>query len=479
LPTLFTKKTVMRKQTKIVATISDINCEVEFIKRLYDEGMNVARLNTAHQSQDDTRRVIENIRKVSNKIPLLLDTKGPEIRTTQVPENLEIQTGDVIYLTGNLIEQTDAPIIGVSYPDIATEIPVGARILIDDGDIELIVTAIDSEKLTCEAQNPGKIKSKKSINIPGVVLNLPALSPKDIDYIDFAIENDIDFIAHSFVRCKEDVIEIQNILDKRNSKIKIIAKIENQQGVDNLYEILDHVYGVMVARGDLGIEIPAEKIPIIQKNIIKACNCARKPVIVATQMLHSMIQKPRPTRAEVTDVANAIYIGADALMLSGETTFGKYPVEAVQTMAKIAVEVEVNKKNVVKLMKSTTNLVSAFLCKAAVEASEQLPIKAIIADSHTGRTVRELAAYRSKNPIYAICYNEHVMRELALTYGVYADYMPKPDSTDEFIRAALNSLITQYQFNEDELILIIAGNFDRDKNASFIDICTVRKRLDA
>ncbi|MFO7655888.1 MAG: pyruvate kinase, partial [Bacteroidales bacterium] len=400
----------MIKKTKIVATVSDLRCDTKFIEKLFRAGMNVVRLNTAHQSIEATRKIIQNVRAVSDNIALMLDTKGPEIRTTDSDYKIALKKGDKIELRGNSDKASSPECIYVNYNNFTNEIAVNCRILIDDGEIELLVNEKKDNVLVCEALNDGLIKSRKSVNVPCSVFSLPALSKKDIEYIDYAIEEDIDFIAHSFVRNKEDVIAIQQILDKKQSKIKIIAKIENQEGVDNIDEILKHVYGIMVARGDLAIEIPYEKIPGIQKTLINKCIDARKPVIVATQMLHSMIDNPRPTRAEVTDIANAIYSKTDAIMLSGETAYGNYPVEAVETMGKIAVEVEKSRGDIHKtpLFIASTHT-SAFLTKSAVEASIELDAKAIVADTTTGRTVRNIAGYRGRKVIFAQCYDKRVV----------------------------------------------------------------------
>ena len=325
------------KQTKIICTIASNRCECDFIQKLYDAGMNVARLNTAHMTTAEADLLVANIRSVSDEIGILIDTKGPEVRTCEIEDGIEFITGDVI-----LIGDKETPENGfkVNYDDFCARIPVGCSILIDDGETQLTVTGKKNGLLICRAENNGIIKNRKSINVPGVELDLPSLTEKDADFIDWATRSNIEFIAHSFVRNRDDVMAIQSILNMRKSPIKIIAKIENREGVDNLESILDVAHSVMVARGDLGIEIPAEEVPVIQKLIIKTCIRRVKPVITATQMLHTMIDNPRATRAEVSDVANAIYDGTDALMLSGETAYGKYPIEAVTTMANIARNVE-------------------------------------------------------------------------------------------------------------------------------------------
>ena len=328
----------MLKHTKIVATVSDQRCDVAFVEALYKAGMNVVRLNTAHMMEEGLTRVVNNVRTVSDRIGILMDTKGPEVRTTTTvnKEPIPFKTGEIVKVIGNPDQETSHDCICVSYKNFVNDLAIGSDILIDDGDLEMKVTGKSGDCLLCEIQNDATLGSRKSVNVPGVRINLPSLTEKDRNNILWAIDHDLDFIAHSFVRNKQDVLDIQRILDERNSPIKIIAKIENQEGVDNIEEILEVAYGVMIARGDLGIEVPAEKIPGIQRMLIRKCVEVKKPVIVATQMLHSMINNPRPTRAEVTDIANAIYYRTDALMLSGETAYGKYPIEAVQTMTKVA-----------------------------------------------------------------------------------------------------------------------------------------------
>ncbi len=463
------------KKTKVVATISDKNCDTDFVKTLYERGMNVVRLNTAHQTPDDTLKIVNNVRAVSDKIALLLDTKGPEIRTVKTDKRIIINQGEKAIIKGNPHKEPDENYLYVSYEHIARDIPVGSKILIDDGEIEFDVKDIIGDEIHCVATNGGVVKGKKSVNIPKVSINLPALSEKDREYVHFAIEHDIDFIAHSFVRSKEDVVEIQEILDQHDSKIKVIAKIENQQGVDNIDEILEHVYGVMVARGDLAIEIPYEKIPGIQKLLINKCIEARKPVIIATQMLHNMIHSPRPTRAEVSDIANAIYSKADAIMLSGETAYGSYPAESVSTMAKVAEEVEKSRSDFHEIpLMVLNNEISALLIRKAVEISLEVDCRAIIADSLTGRTIRGLSAYRGRKIIYGQCYDKRIVRELSLSFGVYANYMEPRDSAQEFISASLKNLMKEKKLREDDFIVILAGNFGKTQGASYIEISSVQ-----
>lgn len=460
------------KRTKIVATISDRHCDVDFIRSLYEAGVNVVRLNTAHQSFEQSLQVINNVRAVSENIALLVDTKGPEVRTMDIEDPLEVVSGDVVYISGDQSVKGDK-VIHVSYCDFVHDVPVGAKVLVDDGDIELVVTEKDEKCLKVVVSNPGAIKNRKSINVPGVSMHLASLSDKDRSYIEFAIENKLDFIAHSFVRNKQDVMEIKNILREHNSDIKIIAKIENQEGVDNIDEILDNVYGIMVARGDLAIEIEAEKIPRIQRAIVSKCIERKKPVIVATQMLHTMIEHPRPTRAEVSDIANAVFSGTDAVMLSGETAYGKYPLEAVQVMAKVAEANEATSspdynKNLVKIENENT----AALARAAVKITNMLPIKAIVMDTWSGRTARYLSAFRGSLPVYACCYNKTVMRELSLSYGVKPYFSQRPESHEEFMKSVPDMLLSE-GYSPDDQVLVIGGSFGHERGASFLEICKI------
>ncbi|MGK7394970.1 MAG: pyruvate kinase [Candidatus Cyclobacteriaceae bacterium M3_2C_046] len=468
----------MRKKTKIVATISDKNCDIDFINRMYDCGMNVVRLNTAHQTHEDTLKVVNNVRAVSDKIALLLDTKGPEIRTTTACEDLPVTNGDIVFIKGDPTKITCRNCIYVSYEGFVDDVPVSSNILIDDGSIELKVKEKNGDELVCEVMNSGVIQGRKSVNIPSVYLKLPPLSQKDIDFIHFAIKNDLDFIAHSFVRHKEDVLSVQKILDEYQSKIKIIAKIENQEGVDNIDEILDYAYGIMIARGDLAVEIPQERIPGVQKMLINKCISRRKPVITATQMLHSMIDSPRPTRAEISDVANAIYDGTDAIMLSGETAYGKYPLKSIETMSKIALEVEKNLKPLIETSYFVlNNKTTAFLAETAVKAAVDLEAEAIIADTSTGRTIRGIAAFRGQKIIFAQCYDKKVMRELTLSYGVLPNFMKIKKSNEEFINDAMKSLLKRERVKNEDLVVILGGNFGPGSGASFIEISTVEKML--
>lgn len=469
----------MKKSTKIVTTVSDIRCDVEFIRSLYKAGMNVVRCNTAHMDFEGIGRIVKNTREVSEKIAILVDTKGPEIRTTSSNDiPVEFKAGKKIIVKGDPSGISTNECLYVSYENFVEDLSVGKQIRIDDGEINLRVIEKNADHLVCEIENDGSINGRKSVNIPGVSVKLPSLTEKDKKFVLWAIENKLDFIAHSFVRSKADIKEIQDILDAHNSPIKIIAKIENQEGVDNLDEILDVVYGVMVARGDLGIEVPFERIPLIQRQMIRKCVEAKRPVIVATQMLHSMIKNPSPTRAEVTDIANAIYYRTDAIMLSGETTYGKYPVEAVQAMTKIAKEVEAAKDSRNDIpVPFVKHEITAYLSETAVGASRELPIKAILTDSFTGKTARYLAAFRSPVPVYALCYDARVGRELALSYGVFPQLMEEGNVKAEIIKKTIEKLLGDETLQLSDLVAYIGGSFGIGGGTTFLEIVTVDNLL--
>lgn len=463
------------KKTKIICTISDKKCDPEFIQSLYNAGMNVVRINSAHTSLDSSLKIVENVRKVSDKIAILIDTKGPEIRITQMEESdgFTVEAGDTVEFADDLAGISKKGLLYTNYANFVTEVPLGVNILIDDGEISLTTTGKGNGRLVCKANNKGVIKGKKSLNVPNVNIKLPSISERDKEFILWAIENNLDFIAHSFVRNRDDLLAVQKILDDNKSHLKIISKIENQEGVNNIEDILSYCYGIMVARGDLGVEIEYQKIPIIQRDIIKKCQVRKKPVIIATQMLHTMIEHPRPTRAEVTDVANAIYQSADAIMLSGETANGLYPLEAVQTMTKIALEIEKDHEPFHDLsLANVTEPVAAVLAKGIVNATAKLPIKAIILDTMSGRTGRYLSAFRPKIPIYAKCYQDHVMRELALSYGVHAYFVDVYNSKDDFVKSAVKNLLKDKCFNRNDMIGVVAGSFGQSTGATFMEIST-------
>ncbi|MCI7046231.1 MAG: pyruvate kinase [Prevotella sp.] len=460
------------KQTKIVASVSDRRCSQEFIRDLFNAGMNIVRMNTAHASEEGIREIINNVRSVSHHIGILIDTKGPEVRTTSCEQPISYKIGDVVKIFGRPEMNTEHDIINLTYVNFADDIHIGDNILFDDGALCMKVIGINGPAVIAQVQNDGVLGSRKSVNVPGVHIDLPALTDKDIYNINLAIDEDIDFIAHSFVRSAADVKAVQDILDARGSDIKIISKIENQEGVDNIDEIIEASYGIMIARGDLGIEVPIERIPGIQRNIIRKCVKAKKPVIVATQMLHSMISNPRPTRAEVTDIANAIYYRTDALMLSGETASGKYPVESVQTMAQIAEQAEKDKlrENDIVLELADGCDVSEFLAHSAIEATERMGVKGIITDSSSGQTARNLAAFRGPNPVLAICYKEKLQRWLNLSYGVIPVYQKEAISSEALYMAAVRMLRQKGYLADEDKVAYLSGSLGEGGGTTFLEI---------
>jgi len=471
----------MKTKTKIVATISDKNCDIPFLLQLHEEGMSVVRLNTAHQTFDDSLKVIGNVRAVSDSMAIMIDTKGPEVRTRDM-DPLPVKKGEVVVLGSGKSKPSDVndPWVSLSYDNVVHDVPVGSVIMIDDGLLRLRVVDKSARGLVCEAANAGEILKNKSVNFPGLDLDLPPLTEKDENYIRFAAENGVDFIAHSFVRNENDVLAVQKIIDEYDANIKIIAKIENRQGVDNLDRILDVCYGVMVARGDLGVELPGEEVPLVQKRIIRKCIGRARPVIIATQMLESMIHSPRATRAEISDVANAVLDGADAVMLSGETAYGKYPVEAVSTMSRIARRVEEEKEYTPasSVVRSNHKEHFHYIIKASVTAAEDLDAAAILVPTRKGVSALQAASYRSKKTIYAACYENSTYRHLSLCYGVYP-FRIDPHSRSEMVYDALKVLLDRGQLLPEEvLVALLSTPGDGGHLMNQMHINTVKKSLE-
>ena len=460
------------KQTKIVCSISDRRCDQDFLRRLFLAGMNVVRMNTAHATPEGIKTIIRNTRAVSPHIGILIDTKGPEVRTTNVAAPINYKPGDVVKVFGRPEMDTTHDIVNLTYTDITRDVKVGDHLLFDDGALDMLVIDNTGPMLVAQVQNEGVLGARKSVNVPGQHIDLPALTSKDRKNILLAIEEDIDFIAHSFVRSAADVRAVQAILDAYDSDIKIISKIENQEGVDNIDEIIEASYGIMIARGDLGIEVPLERIPGIQRDIINKCIRAKKPVIVATQMLHTMINNPRPTRAEVTDIANAIYMRTDALMLSGETASGRYPVEAVETMAQIAEQAEQDAHREGHFSHPVYDGIEQreYLAKCAIEATEYLGVKGIITDSKTGQTARHLSAFRGPTPILAICLQDKTQRWLNLSYGVIPVLQKQQVTADYQFCAAIRMLRQKGYLGLDDKIAYLSGTFDSKGNTTLLEI---------
>lgn len=453
------------RRTKIVCTIGPASDSVEMIKKLLEAGMNVARLNFSHGTQEEHRRRIAAIRTAAREagrnVAVMLDTKGPEIRLGVLKEEpVLLQEGEELTLTTADI-QGDRQRMPVNYPGLPGDVREGDTILLADGLIALTVLSVSGTEIKCRVENGGELTSRKGVNVPGVVVNLPAITEKDIQDIKFGIEQRLDFIAASFVRKAADVLAIRQILEEAGADIDIIAKIENREAVNNLDEIIKVTDGVMVARGDLGVEIPAEEVPLVQKAIIERCNRAGKPVVTATQMLESMIQNPRPTRAEASDVANAIFDGTDAVMLSGETAAGKYPVEAVETMARIAQRAEaalsyeemLGKKRMVSPQRTVTDAISYATCATA----QDLGAAAIISSTESGHTAKMVSKYRPRAPIIAVTPHARVMRKLALTWGVQPLLAGVRKNTDEMMTAAIEVSLSAGLIKGGDLVVITAG----------------------
>ncbi|MED3434443.1 pyruvate kinase [Bacillus velezensis] len=471
------------KKTKIVCTIGPASESVEMLTKLMEAGMNVARLNFSHGDFEEHGARIKNIREASKKLDknvgILLDTKGPEIRTHDMENGaLELQAGNEIIVSTKQVLGTLEK-FSVSYEGLADDVSAGSIILLDDGLIGLEVLESNPEKheIKTKILNSGTLKNKKGVNVPGVSVNLPGITEKDAKDIVFGIEQGVDFIAASFVRRSTDVLEIRELLEEHNaSDIQIIPKIENQEGVDNLDAILEVSDGLMVARGDLGVEIPAEEVPLVQKEMIKKCNALGKPVITATQMLDSMQRNPRPTRAEASDVANAIFDGTDAIMLSGETAAGQYPVEAVQTMFNIATRTEesLNYKEILSKRRDQVGMtITDAIGQSVAHTAINLSAAAIVTPTESGHTARMIAKYRPQAPIVAVTVNESVSRKLGLVFGVFPASGQNANSTDEMLEDAVQKSLDSGIVKRGDLIVITAGSVGESGTTNLMKVHTV------
>lgn len=456
----------MLRKTKIVCTLGPAVDNPYILKKTVQEGMNVARINMSHGDHEEhLKRIISlrNIcRELNKNIPVLLDTKGPEIRLRK------FENGAVVINQGNTFTLTSRDVLGnehlasMTYPMLSTEVIEGDKIFIDDGQIEFKVKEIVNEDIICEIMCGGRLSDRKAINIPGKHINLPALSESDKKDLLFGINNNVEIIAPSFVRNASDIVEIREFLKENGLKTKvlIIAKIENSEGLANLKEILDASDGLLIARGDMGVELPAEEVPIIQKQIIKLCRSIGKPVITATQMLDSMTRNPRPTRAEVSDVANAVLDGTDAIMLSGETASGKYPVEAVKTMAQIAHRADNSPlafdSSFSKKMSASNNMTDV-IGHATAQVASELNCDAIITSTESGSTARLVSKYRPVCPIIAVTTNEITAKQLNLSWGLVPIIGSKSTDTDEMIENAVNTAKQAGLVKSKDRIVITAG----------------------
>ncbi len=452
------------RRTKIVCTVGPASDSVEILKEMISKGMNVARLNFSHGNHEQHAANVALIRQAARElnavVGIMLDTKGPEVRTGILEaDRITLEEGQRITLTTEEIKGT-AERLSVSYQGLPGDVCQGSKILIADGLVELEVESVEGTEIHCRIVSGGEIGSRKNINLPGQVVNLPAVTEKDVADIRFAVVNDFDFIAASFVRTASDVLQIRKVLEENESCIQIIAKIENHQGVENIDEILKVADGIMVARGDLGVETPTEEVPLIQKMIIERCNRLGKPVITATQMLDSMISNPRPTRAEATDVANAIFDGTDALMLSGETAAGRYPVEAVAMMDRIAVRTEralgfkeiLGRKEI-----APGRTVTDAISYATSSTAFNLGATAIITSTKSGHTARMVSKYRPQARVIAVTPKKEVVRKLTIVWGVSPLLVTETDSTDEMIDAATRGALEAGLIHSGDLVVITAG----------------------
>lgn len=456
----------MRK-TKIVCTIGPASESEEMLEKLMKAGMNVARLNFSHGDHAEHKARIDSIRKVSKKlgktVAILLDTKGPEIRTHSMKDGgIELERDTEVIVSMTEVEGTPEK-FSVTYDNLINDVEEGSYILLDDGLIELQVKRIDKDngEVVCDVLNTGELSNKKGVNLPGVKVSLPGITDKDAEDINFGISEGVDFIAASFVRRPSDVLDIRKLLEaQKNTTISIIPKIENQEGIDNIKGILEVSDGLMVARGDMGVEIPPESVPMVQKDLIRQCNKLGKPVITATQMLDSMQRNPRATRAEASDVANAIYDGTDAVMLSGETAAGLYPEEAVKTMRNIAVSAE-GAQDYKKLLSDRTKLVETSLVNAigvsVAHTALNLNVKAIVAATESGSTARTISKYRPQSDIIAVTPNPETARQCALVWGIHPVIKEGRKTTDALLNNAVATAVETEKVQNGDLIIITAG----------------------
>ncbi|MDS1030736.1 pyruvate kinase [Bacillota bacterium LX-D] len=452
------------RHTKIVCTIGPASESIEVLKKMLHAGMNVARLNFSHGNHQEHEARVRAIRQAAEEakknVGILLDTKGPEIRIGEFSqEKIFLREGQEFTLTTKEVIGTEQ-IVSISYLGLTDDVKTGDTILINDGIIGLSVLETTKDSIRCRVLNDGELSARKGVNVPGVQVNLPAVTDKDLEDIHFGIKHKFDFIAPSFIRTAGDVLEIRRILEEAGSDMQIIAKIESRSAVNNIDEILQVADGIMIARGDLGVEIPAEEVPLVQKSIIAKCNLIGKPVITATQMLDSMIRNPRPTRAEANDVANAILDGTDAVMLSGESANGKYPVEAVQTMERIAERTEealdygkIHKKYAPNMQKTVTDSIG----HATVHIAWELGAAAIITPTTSGSTARMVAKYRPEVPVIAATHNLSIMRKLTLVWGVVPILVPETDGTDEMISTAVNEAVKSKNIATGDLVVVTSG----------------------
>lgn len=452
------------KKTKIVCTMGPASMEVETIKRMITAGMDLVRLNFSHGSHEELRQTIANVRLASKEtgkpVGILADHQGPKIRIGTLPEPVLLKEGDTVRLVAGEAGAAAGEGIFVDYPTIAEDVPVGNTIFLADGLIELRVEKAEAGSLLCRVVRGGELTSRKGVTLPGVSVRLPAVTEKDLEDLEFAVEEGVDFLALSFVRRPEHIVEVRRYLEVKDSHAMIIAKIENEEGFNNREEILQVADGIMVARGDLGIEVPPEDVPWMQQQLIRGANMAGKPVITATEMLESMVRNPRPTRAEVTDVAHAILDGTDALMLSAETAVGRNPVAAVEIMAKVAERTEssldyeeILGRKRIGSFRSVSEAISHATCQTAMD----LNAAAIITTTQSGSTARMVSKFRPKAPIFASTPSPRVLRQLTLSWGVTPVLVPHTYTTDEMLDVSIEAIVRKGWVKEGDLVIITAG----------------------
>ena len=460
-------KKVLRK-TKIVGTIGPASESEEMLEKLMKAGLNVTRINFSHGGYEENGQKIENIKNVRKKlnrpVALLLDTKGPEIRTGVLEtgnEKVTIEEGqEFTFVNEDIIGNNTKT--SISYKELYKDVSVGGTLLVDDGALEFEIIAIKDKDIVCKALNTGKLGSRKTMNVPGVKVDLPALTQKDIDDITEGIKRGFDYIAASFVRKADDVIALRNLLNSNGGeRVKIISKIENQEGIDNFEEILALSDGIMVARGDMGVEIPMEQVPIVQKRFIKRCNQVGKPVITATQMLESMTTNPRPTRAEVSDVANAVYDKTGAIMLSGECAMGKYPVECVNAMSRIskAIEAETHYWNRFNRYAKTYDFtdLESHIAYTTCATAQNMNAAGIVAYTKTGDSIRKLAGFACQCPIFAITDDEKTFNQLAVSVNVCPVLVEGANSIEETLKKGIEKIKADELVEEGDIVVLSGG----------------------
>jgi len=474
-----------RRRAKIICTIGPASESEDMLQDLMRLGMDVARLNFSHGSHREHARNIERLRRISEKmkrpICILQDLQGPKIRTGTLQKHVPVmlRAGSRVTITPREIEGT-AEVIATTFPTLAREVQAGARILLSDGLIELSVSRIRGSDIECEVVNGGMLGEHKGINLPGIALSVPALTEKDRTDLRFGLKHGVDAVALSFVRSANDVRETKEFIGhcspKSASGVPIIVKLEKPQALNELESILDISDGIMVARGDLGVEMPPEKVPIIQKQVIRRCAEWRKPVIIATQMLESMVENPRPTRAEASDVANAIFDGTDAVMLSAETASGKYPCEAVAMMAKIVVEAEQNAPIPPRRRERHALSVAETICQSVAQAAEDLPMGAIAVFTETGNTARLISKYRPRAPIYAFSHSRLVTDRVNLFWGVQPVRCDQAHSAEQMVSTAVEKLVSGDHLKAGDVLAVVAGTQMSSGSTNFMRLHTVTER---